>query len=146
MHQQLRLDAVDPRRLLQGRDHVGEQAMFQLVMPVPSVAAAAPVGYEQVPDHSLAALVDEEGVSLDVAVLHCGIAREDLGVHVAQDHLRRAAVVPGQQARPYLGLGVQQRTQVGGGEMPEVEDLYAGHAVGWRQDRGPGRFPAKTPV
>ena len=73
-----------------------------------SVAAAR--RNEQVADHALAALVDEERVADDAAALDRGIAGQDFGVDVAQDHLRRTAIVPGEQAAPRLDFLVEQRS------------------------------------
>src|SRR4051812_44509739 len=78
---------------------------------------------EQIADHALAALVDEEAESLYSPVHHGGIAGQDLGVHVAQHHLSRARVVPTERAHPLGRLRIEERPQVSRREMPEVEDF-----------------------
>ena len=80
---------------------------------------------EQVADHALAALVDEEAESLHPAVNHGGIAGQDLGVHVAQHHLGGAGVVPTERAHPLGRLRVKERPQVSRRKMPEIEDFHS---------------------
>src|SRR5713226_4703475 len=69
VRQQLRLHAMDARRLLQGFDDVSEQAFFDLVTveTTGSVAdrIADRVADEEVADNALILLVDKEGVAED---------------------------------------------------------------------------------
>ena len=50
----------------------------------------------------------------------------------AMDHFRRAAVIPGQQARPFPDLVLQQWTQIDRGKMSEVENLHLEAPGGFR--------------
>src|SRR5579871_2280886 len=122
MCQQLRFHPMDSRRLLQGFDHMRQQPDFYLTR----IRQAAPVCYKQIADHSLAALVNEKRVPKDTAAVNRGIARKDLGVDVAQNHLRRAGVVPRQKLCPQPGFIVEQGPKVDGGKVPEVENLQTG--------------------
>src|SRR4029077_15750527 len=126
--QQLRLHAMDAGRLLQGFDDVREQSFFALaaVRTATSVAdrVADRLANEQIADDALILLIDKEGVAEDAAPLDGGIAREDFGVHVPEDHLRRGGVVPGKRAAPQGDLVFQQRSKVGGREMSEIENFH----------------------
>src|SRR4030095_6395488 len=85
---------------------------------------AAAVGHKQVADDSFAALVDEEGVAEDAPTLYSGVARQNLGVDVAEDHVGGTGVIPGEQTRPDLGFVVQQGAEINGREVPEIENLH----------------------
>src|ERR1700686_3032600 len=98
VRQQLRLHAMDARRLLQGFDDVGEQAFFDLV-PVGTTGSAADrvadrVADEEVDDNALILLVPKKGVAEKAAALDGGITGENFRVHVAEDHLGGGGVVP----------------------------------------------------
>src|ERR1700675_1731709 len=88
VRQQLRLHAMDARRLLQGFDDVSEQAFFDLVTvgTTGSVAdrVADRVANEEVADHALVLLIDKAGVAEDAAPLDRSIAGENFRVHVAE--------------------------------------------------------------
>src|ERR1039458_9893557 len=58
------------------------------------------------------------------APLDGGVPRENLGVHVAENHLRGNGVVPREQAPPHRDLVFQQRSKVGGSEVSEIEDFH----------------------
>src|SRR6266478_197980 len=90
------------------------------------------IGDEKVANHALTAFVDKEGVSHDSSPLDGSIARQDLGIHVTQNHLSRPAVVPGEHTRPFPDLVLEQGTQIGGREMPEVENLHLEAPEGFR--------------
>ena len=80
---------------------------------------------KQIADHALAAFIDEEGISHHVAAFHCCITRQDLRIHVTQDHVRGVAVIPAKHAAPRLDLLIEQGAEVAGREMPEVENLHS---------------------
>ena len=63
MCQQLGLDAVDSRRLLQRFDDVGEQAPFDF-LPICAILTFA---YEQITNHALGVLIYEKGISKDAS-------------------------------------------------------------------------------
>src|SRR5512141_383184 len=63
VHQELGLHAMDARRVLERLDDVGEQFGLK---PVAIAAVAYGAVNIQVADDALAALIDEEGVSVDV--------------------------------------------------------------------------------
>src|SRR5579863_4113367 len=88
--QQLSLNSMNAGRLLQGLDHMVEQAELNL----PRVGEPAAVGHIEIADHSLAAFVDKKRVTEDAAAVDRGVSRQDLGVNIAQDHLCRAGIVP----------------------------------------------------
>ena len=102
MNQQLRFDAVDAGRLLQGFDHMDQQPAFDLLRAGSAISIS--VSHEQIADHSFITFIDEKGVAEDLAPVDGSVAGQDLGIDVAQDHLCRAGVVPGEQARPDPGL------------------------------------------
>ena len=122
VRQQLRLHAMDAGRLLQGFDDVGEQAFFDLVTVW--TARAPSGGTKEVANDALALLVNKKGVAKDAAALNGGVAGEDFGVHVAQDHLGGGGVVPRECTSPHGDLIFQQRPKVGGREMSEIEDFH----------------------
>src|SRR5260370_11541062 len=131
-------------RLLQGFDDVSEQAFFDLVAAriAASVAdrvanrvagsVADRVADKEVADHALALLVDKEGVAEDAAPLDGGVPGENLGVHVAENHLRGSGIVPRKQASPHGDLVFQQRSKVGGREVSEIEDFHKNQVSGLR--------------
>ena len=121
--QQLRLYPMDTGRLLQGLNDV----LNHLRLDPGSVAATR--RDKQVAHHPFAAFVDEERIANNAASLHRGVARQDLRIHVAQDHFRRAAIIPTQQAAPCLNFFVEQRAQVGRREMPEIENLHGSYLM-----------------
>ncbi len=88
------------------------------------IGQTSPIGHEQVANYTLAAFVNEECVADDAAALDGGITRQNLGIHVAQDHLGRTAVVPGEQARPFPDLVLEQWTQIDRGKVSEIENLH----------------------
>ena len=120
MHQELGFNAVDSGGLLQGLNHVSKQPLLDL-MPVRRPAS---IGHEQIADHAFATFVNKERIAENAATLNRGISGEDLGVHVAQDHIRRAAVVPREQSRPRPSLIFQKGTQVDRRKVPQVENLH----------------------
>src|ERR1700722_1085450 len=125
MSQQLCFNAMDAGRLLQGFDDVSQQAQFHGTR----IGKAAAVRDKEIADHSLAAFIDEKRIAEDFPAVNGGIAGKDFRIDVAQNHLRRAAVVPGEQARPYLRFLFQKRTQIRRGKMPEVENLQGAPAM-----------------
>ena len=94
VHEQLRFDAMDAGRLLQGFDHVREQPGFHFVR----IRQAAAVGDKKISNHALAAFVNKKRIAEDSSAIDGRVARQDLGVHVAKNHVGGAAVVPGKQA------------------------------------------------
>src|ERR1700722_231553 len=110
--------------MLQGFDDMSQQAQLALG----GIGNENAVLDKKVADHALAALVDEERITKDFAAFDGGVAGKDFRIDVAQDHLRRAAVIPREQARPNLCLVLQQGAQIGGGKMPEVENLQGAPA------------------
>src|SRR5216683_2467609 len=125
MRQQLRLNAVDAGRLLQRLDDVRQQAAFN-VFAVSILCAIFAVTHEQVADHAFVVFVHEKRIPEDLATRNGGVSGKKFGVHVAENHLRRAAVVPAQQIRPHPYFVLQQRPEVGGREMSEIENLQLG--------------------
>src|SRR3954470_8759972 len=119
MRQQLRFNAMNPGRLLQGFDDVGQQLQLDLTR----IRQASAIGDVQVADHSLAAFVYEEGIAENTPAIDCGITRKDFGIDIAEDHLRGTGIVPRKQARPELRLVIEQGTQIQGRKSPEVEDF-----------------------
>src|ERR1700676_1717712 len=128
VRQQLRLHAMDTGRLLQGFDDVSEQSFFDLVTvgAVGSVAdrVADRVAYEEVTDNALILLVHKKGIPEDAAPLDGGIAGEDFGIHVPEDHLGRGGVVPGERASPHGDLLFQQRSKVGGRKVSKIKNFH----------------------
>ena len=120
----LGFDSVNAWRLLQGFDDVREQSLFDLVAVRTATSVADRVADEEIADNALILLIDKEGVAEDAAPLDGSIAREDFGVHVPEDHLRRGGVVPGKRAAPHGDLIFQQRSKVGGREMSEIENFH----------------------
>src|SRR5437879_261955 len=128
VRQQLRLDAMDAGRLLQGFDDVSKQSFFDLVAvgTTGSVASrvADRVADEEVADNALILLVDKEGVAEDAAALDGGISGEQFRVHVPEDHLSGGGIVPRELSAPHGDLIFQQRSKVGGREVSEIEDFH----------------------
>src|SRR5258708_7488573 len=84
VHQQLGFNALDAGGLLQGLNHMSEQAFFYLQ----GTLAAAAIGHIEVANHSLAAFIDKKRIPRDSSALHCRVARENFAINVAQDHRR----------------------------------------------------------
>jgi hypothetical protein len=113
MYQQLSFDPVDSRRLLQGLDNVREQARLHDVR----LGKALAIGDKQISNHPLAAFIHKKGVAKNAAAIHGGVTRQDLRIEIAEDHVRRTAIVPREQARPDLGFVVQQGAHINRGKM-----------------------------
>src|SRR6266852_5607805 len=79
---------------------------------------------EQIADYSLTALIHKKRIADYATILNRGVPGKNLGIDVAQDHVRGAAIVPRHPLCPDFGLAVQQRTQVSRCVMPEVENLH----------------------
>src|SRR5882672_5774290 len=123
--QQLRLDAMNSRRLLKGLDHMGQQVDFDLA----GIGQTSSVGDVEVADHSLAAFVYKKRITKHAATVDGGVTRQDLRVDVAEDHFGRTGVVPGKQARPKLRLVIEKGAQIQGKKVPEVEDFQRAPAA-----------------
>src|SRR5271156_2602033 len=98
----------------------------QLEFNLARVGKTVAVGHEQISDNPFAAFIHEEGVAENPSALDGGVAGKDLRVHVAQDHLLRTAVVPREQVGPDSRLVVEQRAQVHGGKVSEIENFHGG--------------------
>src|ERR1700730_2609091 len=123
---------MDAGRLLQGLDDVREQALFDLVPVRTATSVADRVADEEVTDNTLILFVDKEGVAEDAAALDGGISGEDLGVHVAEDHLSRSGIVPRELSAPHGDLIFQQWSKVGGREVSEIENFHKKKVLGLR--------------
>ena len=88
------------------------------------------VADEQVSDDAFILLVNEERVTEDAAALQGSVSGEDLGVHVAQDHLGGAGVVPGEKLGPNRNLIFEQRPKISRRKMTEIEDFHEAPAGG----------------
>src|SRR3954470_18745421 len=106
--QQLRLHPVDPWRLLQRLDDMSQKFYLDQT----GVRQEIALRDVKVADDPLAAFIDEKGVSEDAAAIDGGIAWQNLGIYVAQNHLRRTGVVPGEQPSPELRFVFEQWAQV----------------------------------
>src|SRR5262245_3971474 len=80
---------------------------------------------EQIANHALVVFVDEKRIAKNASPRYRCVTRQELGVHVAKDHLCRAAVIPAERARPQLDFVFQQRAQICRRKMPEIETLHA---------------------
>jgi hypothetical protein len=120
VRQQLRLDAVNSRRLLQGLDDVTQKSFFHFA----SVKRLLAFADKEVADHALALLVNEKRVAEDPSAFDGRVTGKDLGIHVAKNHLGRTRVVPGKKTRPHGNLLLQQRAKVSSREVAEIEDFH----------------------
>ncbi len=118
MGQQLRFHAQNSGRGLQGFDDVFHHLQFDGSDICPARRD------KKVAYYSFAAFIHKERIAYDAAPLDRGIARQNFGVHVTQNHLRRTAIVPGEEASPGFDFFVEKGTQVGRREVPEVENLH----------------------
>src|SRR5262249_13376713 len=84
--------------------------------------------------HTLAAFIDEESVAADSLVVDRGVAGQDFRIDITEDHLRRRPVVPRHHPGPELAFTLQQRAQMVGVEVPEIQYLRA------KRLRRPRRF------
>jgi len=89
------------------------------------IPLAASVGDEKIANHSLAAFVYKKRIAENASAIEGRVARKNLGIDVAQNHVGGAAVIPGEQAGPEVDPLVEQRAQVRRGEMPEIENLHS---------------------
>src|SRR5271165_1524397 len=88
------------------------------------IRQASAVSDKEISDYALAAFVNEKCVAEDSSAIDGRVAGQNLGVHVAENHVGGPAVVPGKQPRPHADLVLQQRTQVDGRKMPEIENFH----------------------
>ena len=122
VRQQLRFDAMDPRGLLQGLNDVSQQPLFYLA-PV-RLGRLRSIAHEEVSNHALALFVNEKGVSKNTAAFDGGVARQNFGIHVAQNHLGGNRIVPCEQSSPHGDLFVEQGLEVCRGEMSKIENFH----------------------
>src|ERR1044071_8573200 len=113
MRQKLRFNALYAGRLLQRVDYVHGQPVFYRV----AWDADGIVGVK-IADDAFAAFIDKKRVAANMPVFHGGIAGQDLGIDIAEDHLGRGSVVPRHHLRPQKGLSLQQGTEVVRAEVP----------------------------
>src|SRR5580700_5251443 len=92
------------------------------------VGETSAVSHEKIAHHALAAFIHEKAVAEYAAAFDCGVSGKNFRVDVAQDHLRRPVVIPGEQTAPGPRLIVEQGTQVNRRKMPEVENLHGAPA------------------
>jgi len=114
VREQLRFYAMHARRLLQGFKNVLDEAEFE------SSSILAVWSDEEVADDAFAALIDEEAVADEAASFDCGISGQNLRIHISQDHVGRAAIVPRKLLSPLLDFLVEEGSQVRGRKVPEV--------------------------
>src|SRR5579872_4237387 len=119
VRQQLGLDPVDSRRLLQRLDHMSQQPDFDFAR----VRDTPTIGHEQITDYSLAAFINKKAVAEDATTFDRCVSGKNFRVDIAQDHLCRAVVIPRKETCPGSSLIVEQGTQIARGKMPEVENL-----------------------
>src|SRR5262249_17298597 len=93
-----------------------------------AVVSISTFANEQIPNHALVVFVNEERIAKNAPPRYRRVTRQELRVHVAKDHLCRAAVIPAERARPQLDFVFQQRTQVCRRKMPEIENLHTAPA------------------
>jgi len=122
VRQQLGFDAMNAGRLLQSLDHMGQQPDLYIA----SICGAPAVRDEKIADYPLAALINEKAVPENKAAFDRGVTGKDFRIDVAQNHFRRAGVVPREQVRPNSTFVIEQGTQIHGRKMPEVENLHEG--------------------
>ncbi len=84
------------------------------------------LGDEKIADYALTVFVNEERVAENTTVRDRGVSRKKFCVHIAQNHLRRPAVIPAKQIPPHPDLVLEQGTQVVGGKMSEIKNFHAG--------------------
>src|SRR6266566_6118500 len=111
---------MDTGRLLQCLNYMREQAAFYFLPVCPIFTFAD----EQISDHAFAVFVNEKGIAEYPSARNCRVAWKKLRIRVAENHFRRAAVVPAQQLRPDFYLVLEQRAQVGRRKVSEVENLH----------------------
>src|ERR1700733_13336140 len=116
VRQQLRLDAMDARRLLQRLNDVGEKPFLNFE----AIKRATSIANKQVADHSLALLVNKKRIAENTAALDGSITGKNLRLHIAENHLGRLTVIPRQQASPRRDLFFEKRPEVGRGEVAKV--------------------------
>src|SRR5262249_45714717 len=93
------------------------------VLPIVPVRGFAD---KQIPDHALVVFIYKERVTEYPPTRYRRVSRQKFRIHVTQNHLRRAAVVPAQLVGPQLDFIVQQRTQIRRRKVSEVENLHRG--------------------
>src|SRR5438128_11901087 len=93
VHQQLRFYAMDAGGLLQSFDDVYQQSRLDFKL----MRIATFMIDEQIPDYALISFVDEKRIPEQASTLQRGVARQDLRVNIAQDHIGRPCVIPGEQ-------------------------------------------------
>jgi len=86
MGQQLGFDAMDAGRLLERLDDVGQKVQFHFSR----VWQSRTVRNVQIADHALASFIDEKGVAEDATAIDRSVSRQDLGIDIAENHLRGA--------------------------------------------------------
>ena len=125
MEKQLRLDAVDVRRVEQQLEEMPQQRFFRGVGRAgPSVCAVRRAGQsEYIADDGLGLLVDAEHVARHLAGFKGGVAGQHVVVEILHQQPGRGAIVPVQALLPELALRLQHGAQHRRREVPQVENF-----------------------
>ncbi len=78
----------------------------------------------QIADYTFVPLIHKKRIAVQLSALDGRIARQNARIHIAENHVRRRAVIPSQFIRPHFRLLLQQRSQVSRGEVPEIDDFH----------------------
>ncbi len=116
--QQLRLDAVDARRSLQGLDQVIQQHLAHGIARAFALAERV-----HIPHHGLGGLTHAKRIARDPALPHGHIPGQRPAVHVVQQQLDGTRVVPAQPSLPFRRLFLQQGPQGRRGKMAEIQNF-----------------------
>jgi len=79
-----------------------------------------------VSDDRLVALVNAEGEAADAATVEGDEAGKDARIEILEEKLGGALIVPAKTLLPDASLGFEERAELPGREVPEVEDLELG--------------------
>ena len=133
MEQELRLDAVHLRGILQGFKEVAQKHALDFARGLrASVRGWAGVGGrkhrlgfdgEDIADDRLAFLVDAEGVAGDAPAVDSGVAGQHVVVEILHEQTRGGAVIPMETLAPNNGFGFQQGPEHRCAEVAQIEDF-----------------------
>ena len=120
MEEQLRLDAIDARRVGEQFDEVLEEAKLNFGRGMRTAAAGHREG---VADNRFVFLINSEYVAGGAAVLDGDVAGKNARVEILEEQISGGAIIPSQALVPKADLLIEHRTQRVRREVAKVEDL-----------------------
>ena len=116
--QELALNAVDPRCGLQRFEQMSQQQLGDRILELFALSKGI-----NITQNGLGGLTYPEGIARHPTTAHGHVTGQGTAVHVFQQQLYRALVIPEKAPLPQGSLFQQQRTQRAGTEVSQIQNL-----------------------